>query len=178
MTPDDFNSVLVNFEIDHRELFRASMDLAKWRFLIGIVVVIVLGVLLSCFFIMIDERTILLQMSPLFIGAPLVSLAGQVLRLHAMARKYVSGLSPSQRQVQYQFQANSDGYDSSAGGSFSHIVWSDVKNVVEKSRYFLVHLNSVQVSIIPKRGFRSSDIPVFREILLFRLGNRAKLTSG
>ena len=75
MTPDDFNSVLVNFEIDHRELFRASMDLAKWRFLIGIVVVIVLGVLLSCFFIMIDERTILLQMSPLFIGVPLVSLA-------------------------------------------------------------------------------------------------------
>lgn len=133
MTANDNATVLVDFEIDRRDLFRANMGLAKWRLLIGVIVVLTLFLPLAYFFIMIGEQTILLQTSPLFIGLPLVALGGQVLRLHANSRKYVSALSASQRQLQYMFQSSSDGYDSSSGGSFGHIAWKDVMKVVEKS---------------------------------------------
>jgi hypothetical protein len=105
-------------------------------------------------------------------------LGGQVLRLHATARKYVSALSTSQRQLQYIFQSSSDGYDSASGGSFSHTVWKDIMQVVEKPGYFLIYLNRFEVGILPRRGFRPADIPVFRGIVRSKLGGRAKVSTG
>ena len=70
MTPQDHSSVVVNFEIDHRDLFRANLELTKWRFLLGIIVVAVLSCGVIYFFLLIGERDILLETSPLFIGLP------------------------------------------------------------------------------------------------------------
>lgn len=177
MTANDNATVLVDFEIDRRDLFRANMGLAKWRLLIGVIVVLTLFLPLAYFFIIIGEQTILLQTSPLFIGLPLVALGGQVLRLHANSRKYVSALSASQRQLQYMFQSSSDGYDSSSGGSFGHIAWKDVMKVVEKSGSFLIYLNRFEVGILPKRGFQPADIPVFRDIVRHKPGGQAKVST-
>src|SRR6266576_2385982 len=99
MTPEDDATVLVNFEIDRSDLFRVNMELAKWRFLVGVILIAVLACSVVYFFFLIGEREILLQTSPLFIGVPLIVWGGQILRLHATARKYVSALSESQRHV-------------------------------------------------------------------------------
>ena len=176
MTPKVDITVLVSFEIDRRDLFRANMDLSRWRFLAGIFAVLALVSSLGYFFFLIGEQNILLQTSPLFIGIPLLAVGGQVLRLHASARKFVASLSRSQRQIDYMFQANSDGYELTAGASFSHIAWKDVMKVVEKPLYFLIYRSRFEVGIVPKRGFRSADIPLFREIVRSRLGRQAKLS--
>jgi YcxB-like protein len=177
MNANDDVMVLVKFEIDPRDLFRANMELAKWRFLIGVILVLTFLLPLGYFFIIIGEQTILLQTSPLFIGLPLVALGGQVLRLHATSRKYVSALSTSQRQLQYIFQSSSNGYDSASGESFSHTVWKDIMQVVEKPAYFLIYLNRFEVGILPKRGFQLADIPVFCGIVRSKLGGRAKVST-
>ena len=120
----------------------------------------------------------LLELSPLFIGLPIMGVAGQVLRLHAACRKYFTGLPESQRGAQYMFPANGDGYDVMWGGSFSHIQWPDLLRVVEKSNYFLIFPNRFDATILPKRGFHEhSDIPRFRQILRAALGDKAKLLS-
>jgi hypothetical protein len=177
MTTDDKDIVHVDFEIDRRDLFRANMELAKWRFLIGVSLVSTLVLTLGYFFIIIGEQKILLQTSPLFIGLPLVALGGQVLRLRAFARKYVSELPAGRRQIHYTFQSSSDGYDSAAGESFSHIAWKDVMQVVEKSGCFLIYLNRFEVGILPKRGFQPTDIPIFRGIVCYKLGDRATVST-
>jgi hypothetical protein len=174
MTPKNESIVLVNFQIDHRDIFRVSMELAKWRFLVGIIIIATLVFCLVYFFLLIGEQEILLKTSPLFIGVPLVGFGGQILRLHASARKYVSALSESQRQLQFMFDSTSGGYDLIRGASSSHIVWIDVLKVVEKPAYFLVYLNRFEVGILPKRGFRPIDIPAFRDIVRSRLGVRAE----
>jgi hypothetical protein len=176
MITNDSATVLVDFVIDQRDLFRAHMDLVRWRFVIGVVIVLALILPLGYFFILIGEQKILLQTSPLFIGVPLIALIGQVLRLHASARKYVAALSKSQRRIQYMFQSSGDGYDATSGGSFGHIAWADVMQVVEKSGYFLIYLNRFEVGVLPKRGFQSSDIPVFRDIVRSKLGKQAKVS--
>lgn len=178
LTTDGHVSVLVDFEIDRQDLFRVNMGLSKWRLLIGVVVVLTLGISLTCFFIMIDEEMVLLKTSLFFIGLPLVALGGQVLRLHAFSKKYVAGLAPSQRHVQYMFQSSSDGYDVATGESFSHVVWNDVRQVVEKTRHFLIYLNDFEIRILPKRGFQQTDIPVFRKIVQDQLGSHAKLLAA
>jgi hypothetical protein len=177
MTTNDDDTVMVDFEIKGRDLFRANMELAKRRFLIGVILVFTLVLPLGYFFIMIGERTILLQTSPLFIGLPLVALGGQVLRLHAASTKYVSALNARQRQPQYTFNSSSDGYDSTFGESFSHTAWKDVMKVVEKPGYFLIYLNRFEVGILPKRGFQTADIPVFRNIVRSKLSGRAKVST-
>lgn len=177
MIANDHATVLVDFVIDRRDLFRANMELSRWRFLIAIIVVLALVLPLGYFFILIGEQKILLQTSPLFIGVPLIALTGQVLRLHAIARKYVSGLSESQRHRQYMFRSAGDGYDSAFGESFSHTAWADVMQIVEKPEYFLIYKNRFQVGALPKRGFQAADIPVFRNIVRSRLGRRAKVST-
>ena len=177
MTPQDHSSVVVNFEIDHRDLFRASLELAKWRFLLGIIVVAVLSCGVIYFFLLIGERDILLETSPLFIGLPLVALGGQILRLHASARKYVAALPESQRQVQLRLDSRSDGYDLIRGESSSHIAWKDVLSISEKPSYFLIHHNRFEAWPLPKKPFRPSDIPTFRNIIQSRLGVRAQVSN-
>lgn len=178
MNPNNATTIHVDFEVNRRDLFRVNLDLAKWRIMIGLVVAAIPIVGLSYFFILIDEGKILLQLSPLFIGMPLVAVGGQVLRLHAACRKFVSGLPDSQRRIHYLFQAETDGYDLTYGDSFSHVAWSDVLRVVEKPDYFVLYLNRFEATLVPKQGFHLPvDIPVLRNILSAKLGARAKLFS-
>ncbi len=176
MATNNDDSVLVDFEINGRDMFRANMELAKWRLLIGVILVLTLVLPLAYLFIIIGEETIFLQTSPLFIGLPLVALGGQILRLHATSTKYVSALTASQRQPQFTFKSSSDGYDSAFGESFSHTAWKDVMQVIEKPGYFLIYLNRFEVGILPKRGFQPADIPVFRDIVRSKLSGRAKVS--
>lgn len=175
MTANTDTMVLVDFELNRRDLFRANLDLAKWRLLIGIVVVLVLIAALVYFFVLIDEKKILLQTSPLLIGAPLVTLGGYMLRLHAASRKYVASLTPSQRQLTYMFRSDRDAYESAAGESSSHTVWKDVMSVIERPGYFLLYRNRFAIGVLPKRGFEAEDVPVFREIVRSKLGEKAKV---
>ncbi len=177
MTPQDHSSVVVNFEIDHRDLFRAHLELAKWRFLLGIIVIAVLSCGVIYFFLQIGEREILWETSPLFIDLPLVALGGQILRLHASARKYVAALPESQRQAQLRFDSRSDGYDLTRGASSSHVAWKDILSISEKPSYFLIRQNRFEAGILPKRAFRPSDIPTFRNIVQSRLGVRAQVSN-
>src|SRR4030088_950002 len=96
MTINDDDIVRVNFEVNSRDFFRANMDLFRWRFVLGLVVVLGLTIPLVYLFIVIGEQRVLLQTSPLFIGMPLIVLGGPILRMHATARKYVAALPPSQ----------------------------------------------------------------------------------
>lgn len=176
MGNEDAPIIHVDFTIARRDLFLASLKLARFRILIGVGVVLILTLGMIWFFTMIDEQRILLEISPLFIGLPLVGIVGQVLRIHADCRKYVRGLPASQRRVQYMFQANADGYDTTWGGSSGHVLWQDLLKVVEHSNYFLIYLNRYDIKILPKRGFhQQSDIPTFRSILQSKLGNNARL---
>jgi hypothetical protein len=99
MSPKDTTSVHVDFELTHGELFRVNLDLVKWRLIVGILVAAILIVGLSSFFILIDEVRILLQLSPLIIGAPVVAVGAQVLRLYAVCRKFVSTLPASDEPI-------------------------------------------------------------------------------
>jgi hypothetical protein len=178
MNPNDITPIHVDFEINRRDLFRVNLDLAKWRLLAGLLVAAIPIVGLSYFFILIDEGDMLLQLSPLYIGAPLVAVGGQVLRLHAACRKFVSALPASQRRFQYLFQAEGDGYDLTYGESFSHVAWKDVLKAIEKPAHFVIYLNSFEARIVPKEGFHlPADIPILRSILSAKLGTRARLLS-
>jgi len=57
-------SIQIDFSIDARELFRAAIDLAKLRLLLGLGFSLMLVSGLVIFFLMIDEKKILLQTSP------------------------------------------------------------------------------------------------------------------
>ena len=135
MNTNNISPIHFDFEINQRDLFRMNLDLAKWRIVTGLVVAAIPIVGLSYFFVLIDEKKILLQLSPLFIGLPLATVGGQVLRLHAICRKFVAGLPDSQRRVHYLFQAETDGYDVTYGESFSHVAWNDVLKAIEKPAY-------------------------------------------
>jgi len=176
MNPNHTTTVYVDFEINRRVMFRVNVELAKWRILIGLLVAAVPIVGLSYFFILIDEGKIFLQLSPLFVAMPLAAVGGQVLRLHAACRKYVSSLPESQRRVQYLFQAETDGYDLTYGESFTHVAWKDVLKAVEKPGYFVIYLSRFEIRFVPKGGFHlPADIPVLRSILWAKLGTRARL---
>lgn len=168
-------SIQIDFSIDARELFRAAIDLAKLRLLLGLGFSLMLVSGLVIFFLMIDEKKILLQTSPLFVGLPLVAVGGQVLRMHATCRRYVSSLSMSQRRMQYVFSDAADGYDLISGDSSARISWNDVLKVVEKKRYFLIFLNKFDVRLIPKAAIQPAQNAVLRQILIGKLGARADL---
>jgi hypothetical protein len=165
----------VDFSIQTRDLFRANLGLAKIRLIVGLGFSLCLITGLVIFFLMIDEQLILLETSPLFVALPLVALGGQVLRLHALCRKYVSRLTESQRRMQYMFSADDDGYDVASGESFSHLSWDDVLKIIEKPTSFLIFLSPYDCQIIPKRGFhRAADIEVLRAIVRSSIGVKAK----
>ena len=179
MYPKEATAIQVDFEVNRRELFRMNLDLAKWRLLLGLGIALVPIVGLSYFLILIDRKELLLQLSPLFLGLPLASVGGQVLRLHAICRKFVRGLPESQRRVQYSFQSETDGYDVTYGHSFSHVAWQDILKVQEKPAYFVLYLNRIEAGFLPKQGFQQpAEIPVFRRILSDKLGVKAKLLSN
>jgi hypothetical protein len=165
--------VHINFSLERDDLFQASLQIVKRRLLIGIGILVLFTAGVIYLFVLIDELGLLLQLSPLFIGFPIMGIAGQVLRVHATCRKYFSSLSESQRRINYMFTDNADGYDLQHGDSFSHIAWTDVSRVVEQSAFFLIYFNRYQAYIIPKRGFhQQADIPRFKSIVRSKLGTK------
>lgn len=168
----------IQYTIDARDLFRVALAQAKFRILLGLGFALTLISGLVAFFLTIDEGQVLLQTSPLFIGIPLLAVGGQVLRLHATSRKYVSNLSPSQRQTRFLFLDNADGIDIAFGESTSRISWSDVQKITEKQTNFLVFLNKYDVFVIPKIAVHDLDeLQTLRTILAIKLGSRAQLLS-
>lgn len=164
MTPISNDSAVVTAEhkLDHRLIFRATLALAKWRLAIAALVFGLLTDSLIYFFVLIEEQEILWQTSPLFIGIPLMGIGGQLLRLHAVSRKYASSLPPSQRVVRYAFR-------------YALIAWSEHFKALEKTGYFLLFHNRYDVSVIPKSAFEPHGIPTFRKILRSKLGDRAQV---
>ena len=169
----------VDFTIKQCDIFWVNLESVKYRLAIGIAIFFLVTGTLIWFFTLIGEQGILLELSPLFIGFPAIAVAGQVLRLHAICRRFMKSLPESQREVQYLFQENAEGYDVIRGGSFSHIVWQDLLMVVEKREYFLILINDFDRRILPKRGFhKQSDIPRLREVMRSKLGPRARLLTA
>ncbi len=176
MVAEPIRTVRLDFSIESRDLFRASLSLAKIRLLIGLAISAGLISGLVYFFILIDEKVILLKTSPLFVALPLMAVGGQVLRMHATCRKYVRSLSGEQRRLRFTFCSGSDGYDLRSGESFSHISWKDVLKIVEQPASVLIFLSRYDLQIIPKRGFNdASDLLTLRQILLSSAGRKAKL---
>lgn len=165
--------VHINFSLERGDLFTASLQILKHRLMIGIGIVVLAVAGLIYFFAIIDELGMLLQLSPLFIGFPILGIGGQLLRVHATCRRYFSSLSESQRQISYMFSSGADGYDLHHGDSFSHIAWTDVSKVVERSMFFLIYRNPYAIHLVPKRGFQEdSDILRFKSIVRSKLGNK------
>ena len=169
-------SVHIDFCLDAGDLFRANLDLAKVRLFLGLGFSLTLVAGLIIMFLIIDEKVILVQTSPLFIGVPLVAVGGQVLRMHAACRKYVSSLSSSQRRMRYLFHEDGDGYQVASGDSTGRISWNDVLKIVEKQKYFLIFLSKFDIRLIPKNAIQPAEqAAMFRKILVAKLGGRAKL---
>ena len=170
--------VLVDATIELGDYFHAHFDAAKTKLIIGCLLVALVIVAFTYFFILIGEQTILWQLSPLFVGLPIVAIAGQFLRIHASYRKYLGNLSESEKNIHYMFHENGDGFDIVRGKNFSHIAWESVRKVIERPRYFRFLLANPESLIIPKKFLRhGSDEKVMREILAFHLGSNAKLLS-
>ena len=168
--------IRVEYTVNASDLFRASLGLAKFRILLGLGFSLTLIGGLVMFFLMIDEKEILLQTSPLFIGMPLLAVGGQVLRIHAVSRKCVSSLSPLQRQYRFVFSDIADGIDVASGDSTAHISWNDIQKITEKQSNFLVFLNKYDVRLIPKVALDDpSQLEILRTILKAKLGARAEL---
>ena len=172
----DGSVVTAEYEVDHRLIFRAHLSLYKWRFVVAVLITASAIASLIYFFLLIGEQDILWQTSPLFIGVPLVGLFGQLLRLHATSRKYVSSLS--QRQVRYAFRADAGAYEVLFGESYSLIAWADHLKALEKSGYFLLFHSRCDAAIIPKSAFEPNGISVFRRILKLQLGDRAHVANN
>jgi hypothetical protein len=168
--------VYADFSIETRDLFRANIFLARFRLILGLGFSLCLISGLVLLFVTIDEKTILWETSPLFVGIPLVAVGGQVLRLHATCRKYIGGLTEAQRRMQYMFYDHSDGFDVSSGASFGHISWRDVLRVVEQRDSFQIYLSKNDFRIIPKRGFHQpGDIARMRAMLSSSTGVKTEL---
>jgi len=169
--------VYIDFSLERGDLFRANLHMIENHLLMGIVILSLYSAGVVYMFVFLDELGMLVRLSPLFIGFPIMAVAGQVLRVHATCRKYFQSLPESQRRVSFMFTSNADGYDRQNGASFSHIAWSDVLKVVEQSVFFLIYFNRYQAHIIPKRGFhQDSDIPRFKSIVRSELGHKAMLS--
>ncbi len=165
-------TVHLDVELEVRDLFRASLDIAKYRLLAAVAIFAVLFAGLAYFFSIIDEKKIGLELSPLFVGCPLIAIVGQILRLRVACKKSLS----DKTTVQYMFQEQSDGYDLNWGNSFAHVSWENVLKIVEKPHYFRMDLDKVSAALIPKRAFhQASDMVVFRDIVRSRLKHKAQL---
>ena len=63
MSEKEKAAIQIDFLIYARDLFRASIDVAKHRLLLGLGLVLVLVTALAIFFLIIDEKVILIQTS-------------------------------------------------------------------------------------------------------------------
>ena len=168
--------IQVDATIELHDYFRAYLDAAKTKLIIACLLVAALIGGLTYFFVLIGEQKILLQLSPLFFGLPIVAIGGQFLRVHATYRKHIRDLSDAEKNIHYIFHENGDGFDIVCGKSFSHVAWENVRKVIEKPRYFHFVLNRSDSIIIPKRFLvHDSDEEVIKKIIVSQLGHRAKL---
>jgi hypothetical protein len=166
----------VDTTVELKDYFHAYFDAAKTQLIIACLIVALVIAGFTYFFILIGEQKILWQLSPLFFGVPIIAIVGQFLRVHASYRKYIKDLSDSEKNLHYLFHENGDGFDIVSGKSFSHVAWDDVRNVIERPRYFRFVLNKHQSIIIPKRFLiHGADEEMMREILVSRVGEKAKL---
>lgn len=162
--------------IELRDYFHAYFDAVKTKFVIACVICVAVIAAFTYFFVLIGEQEILLKLSPLFFGFPLIAVIGQLLRIHASCRKYIADLSESEKQVHYIFHEKGDGFDIVRGKNVSHVSWDRVRKVVERSQYFRFVLGKYESLLIPKRFFiDKSDELLMREIILSHLGSKAKL---
>jgi len=169
-------SVQIDFMVNVGDLFRANLALAKARLLLGLGFSLMLVAGLIIIFLTINEKVILVQTSPLFIGLPLVAVGGQLLRMHATCRKYVSSLSPPQRLMRYVFSDAADWFEVRSGESFGRIGWADVWKIAERPRYFLIFISKYDVCVIPKLALANTkELNLFRRILTAKLGSRTEL---
>ena len=169
-------TVQVDGTIDLKDYFHAYFDAAKTKLIIASLAVVLLIAGLTYFFLLIGEREILWQLSPLFFGVPIVAIVGQFLRVHASYRKYIKDLSESEKNVLYLFSESGDGFDMVRGKNFGHMAWENVRKVIERPRYFRFVLNKYDSIIIPKKFLASgSDERIMKEIIASRVGNRFKL---
>jgi hypothetical protein len=176
MSPADPQTVYADFEINKGDLFRANLSLAKWRLLGGILIFAVFVALVVAFFWYLEEQLIFWELSPLFLGAPILAVGGQVLRLHATCRKFVASLPLEQRMVRYIFSSQVDGFDFSNGSSFGHVAWTDVTGIIEEQSYFLIRRSQLEIRVLPKHALHQpSDLAVLRSIFKANLGSRARL---
>ena len=172
-------TVQIDATIELREYFRAYLDASKIRLVIGCLIVLTFIAALSYFFLLIGERQILLELSPLFVGLPLVGIAGQLLRIHASYRKYLADLTDAEKKVSYIFREQADGFEIVSGKNFTHLSWDTVRAVNERSRYFRFVLNRYQSLIVSKKFLRSQDEALLmREIIRSHVGDRAQLLSN
>jgi hypothetical protein len=166
----------VDATIDLKDYFHAYLDAAKRKLIIACLIVALVIAAFTYFFILIGEQKILWQLSPLFFGLPIVAIAGQFLRVHASYRKYLRDLSDSEKSIHYMFRENGDGFDVVRGKNFSHVAWESVRRINERPRYFQFVLNKYESIIIPKRFLlHGSDEELMKEILVSKVGNKAKL---
>ena len=170
--------VRLEYTLNARDIFRASIGLAKYRILLGLGFSLSLVAGLIILFATIDEVPILLKTSPLFIGIPLLAVGGQVLRLHAASRKYVASLPAPQRQNRLIVSDMNNGLDVISGESSGHISWNDIQKVTEKRDAFLVYLNKYDIRLIPKVAFHDvNQLETLRSIFTAKLDSRAQLLS-
>lgn len=161
-----------------RDFFRVSLAASRKRMAVAACAAGVVIAASAWLFLSIGEPGMLLKLSPLFVGFPLVSLGGQLLRLHAACRRYYAHLPESRRNPHYIFQDASDGFDVITGRDFRHVSWGSVHELVEKQEYFLIYLSRVEVFFIPKGRLVEEEKRVLRTILSSRLGSRARLSEG
>jgi YcxB-like protein len=162
--------------IELRDYFHAYVDEAKPKLIAACLICAVVITAFTYFFVLIGEEKILLQLSPLFFGLPIVAVVGQYLRIHALYRKYLADLSESEKSVHYLFPGNGDGFDIVRGQDFSHVSWQSVRKVVERPRYFRFVFSKFHALIIPKRFFRTdTDEMLMRNIIASHMGSKARL---
>ena len=176
----DQNRVLqIDATIELRDYFRAYLDANRIKLVVACVICATVIAGFTYFFILIGEQDILLKVSPLFFGFPLIAVIGQFLRVHATYRKHIADLSDSEKQMHYIFHENGDGFDLIRGKNFGHIAWESVRKVVERPEYFRFVLGKYESLIIPKRFIiDKSDERLMRRIVVSRLGGKAKLLTG
>lgn len=174
--PESNRILQVDATIDLKDHFQVYLDTEKSKLIIACLIVGLVIAGFTYFFILIGEQKILWELSPLFFGVPIVGIVGQILRVHASYRRYVRDLSESEKNIQYLFPENGDGFNILRGNSFSHIAWENVRTVIERPRYFSFVLNKYESIIIPKRFLmRGSDEEAIKKIIVSQVGNKAKL---
>ena len=176
MLETEDRTLQVDLTIELKDLFHAYLDTSRAK-LIGAGLTVV-GVIagFSYLFILIGEEKILWQLSPLFVGLPIIAFAGQLLRVHATLRKYIRDLPDSERNIHFIFHEAGDGFDVVCGKNFSHVAWETVRKVIERPRYIQFVLNRYESIIIPKRFLsHGSDEQVMKKIIVSQIGPKAKL---